>query len=314
MKTYPVPEEWIGRRLDAGLSFVAGLTRSAAARLIEEGHVTVSGVCRDKNYRMAAGDVLQVELPEPAAIEAHPENIPLTVVYEDRDILVINKESGMVVHPAPGNENGTLVNALLFHCRGELSGINGAMRPGIVHRIDKDTSGLLVVAKNDRAHQGLAAQLEGHAIRRVYHALVQGGFQEDSGTVDMPIGRSPKDRKKMAVLLPGQGHSRNAITHYTVLERFPGITYLSLELETGRTHQIRVHMAYKGHPLLGDETYGGGHTPFEKAHASDLSGQCLHAKELRFTHPCTGEPMAFTCVLPESFQHLLYILRQQSKD
>lgn len=309
-----VGEEAAGTRLDAYLSRgdegLPALSRSAAAKLIAEGNVTLNGKPADKNDRLAAGDEIEVTLPEPEPIDAAPEEIPLEIVYEDKDLLVINKPSGMVVHPAPGNPSGTLVNALLYHCKGELSGINGALRPGIVHRIDKQTSGLLVVAKNDETHRKLAAQLEGHHVTREYHALVQGGFSVDSGTVDLPIGRHPVDRKRMAVIRDGHT-SRPAVTHYTVAERFGDVTYLILKLETGRTHQIRVHLSSIGHPLLGDTTYGGGKTAFERKHANLLDGQCLHAARLTFTHPTTGKEMTFSCPLPPDFSALLAILRRE---
>lgn len=303
-----------GKRLDAAVAALSALSRNAAQHLIEDGAVLLADLpVTDKNYRVSEGEVFTLALSEPEELTAEPESIPLSVVYEDRDVVVVNKPKGMVVHPAPGSPSGTLVNALLYHCKGSLSGINGVLRPGIVHRIDKDTSGLLVVAKNDEAHRALAAQLEGHRISRVYHALVNGGFSSDTGTVDLPIGRSPVDRKKMAVLRAGQGHAREAVTHYTVLRRFGAITYLSLCLETGRTHQIRVHMSHTGHPLLGDTVYGGGNTRFEKAHAALLSGQCLHAKELSFIHPRSGEKMHFETPLPDEFQSLLSILDMADK-
>lgn len=307
--TYTVGAEGKGVRLDAFLAEDPALSRSAAARLIEDGAVLVNGRTERRSYLLREGDVVAVTLPEPVADEALPEDIPLSVVYEDEDIIVIDKPKGMVVHPAPGNPTGTLVNALLHHCHGSLSGIGGVERPGIVHRIDKETSGLLVAAKNDAAHRALAAALEVHDVRREYRALVTGGFSTDEGTVDLPIGRHPVDRKRMAVLREGQGRSREAITHYRVLERFGGITYLALELETGRTHQIRVHMSHLSHPLLGDTVYGGGRTPFERRHAALLAGQCLHAAALTLPHPRTGEVLRFESPLPEEFTRLLTILR-----
>lgn len=300
-----------GTRLDAYLATDPSLSRSAAARLIEEGAVTVNGTPQKPRYAVKAGDLVAVALPEPVPDEAQPEDIPLSVVYEDSDIIVIDKPKGMVVHPAPGNPTGTLVNALLHHCHGELSGIGGVERPGIVHRIDKDTSGLLVAAKNDAAHRALAAALEVHDVKREYRALVSGGFRDDSGTVNLPIGRHPTDRKRMAVLREGMGKSREAVTHYRVIERFSGITYLSLVLETGRTHQIRVHMSHLGHPLLGDEVYGGGRTPFERRHSAYLAGQCLHAARLSLRHPRTGEDMIFESPLPAEFEKMLDILRRE---
>lgn len=295
-----------GIRLDAYLASRGGLSRSAAVRLIEEGQVTVNGAPALKKMQLNPGDEISVTLPEPCGISAVAQDIPLDIVYEDDDLLVVNKPSGMVVHPAAGNPDGTLVNALLWHCRGSLSGIGGELRPGIVHRIDKQTSGLLVVAKNDDTHHALASQLEGHRITREYHALVRGGFPADSGTVDLPIGRHPTDRKKMAIVPDG----RPAVTHYRVEERFGAFTYLILNLETGRTHQIRVHLSSIGHPLLGDPVYGGGATAFERRHADLFDGQCLHAAALTFVHPRTGEKMTFTCPLPADFRALLEILRR----
>ena len=306
---YTVTPEHKGERLDAYLARVAQLSRSRIQALIEEGAVLVGGRTADKKQSVAVGDVITLTLPEPVEVAVLAENIPLDIVYEDEDILVVNKQKGMVVHPAPGNASGTLVNALLYHCKSSLSGINGELRPGIVHRIDKDTSGLLVVAKNDAAHLSLARQLETHAMYREYHAIVNGGFREDTGTVNAPIGRHPVDRKKMAVIRDGSHTAREAITHYTVLERFGGVSYLRLRLETGRTHQIRVHMASLGHPLLGDTVYGGGNTRFEKVHAALLDGQALHARALTLTHPRTGEEMRFECPFPENFFKLLEILR-----
>ena len=306
---YTPNEGELGMRLDAYIAAVTELSRSNATRLIESGDVTVGGRTVDKKYKLKSGDVVQITLPEPEEYEVEAEDIPLDVVYEDSDIIVINKPSGMVVHPAPGNYTGTLVNALLYHCRDSLSGIGGVMRPGIVHRIDKDTSGLLVVAKNNAAHAALSEELSYHGIEREYHALVRGGFRNESGTVDLPIGRHPVDRKKMAVLTAPGAHAREALTHYEVIRAYGQITYLKLRLETGRTHQIRVHMSHTGHPLLGDEVYGGGSKiPFEKRHAPLLDGQILHAKRLTLTHPRTGERMTFECELPENFKRLLSIL------
>ena len=310
--THRVNKDEAGMRLDAYIAAVSDLSRSAAARLIEAGSVTVNGGLAEKKRAIAEGDVVEITLPEPEECEAQPEDIPLDVVYEDDDIIVINKPQGMVVHPAPGNYSGTLVNALLFRCRDSLSGIGGVMRPGIVHRIDKDTSGLLVVAKNDFAHTALSEELKYHGIEREYHALVKGGFGEDTGTIDLPIGRHPIDRKKMAVLKNSES-AREAVTHYEVLARYGNISYLKLMLETGRTHQIRVHMSYTGHPLLGDEVYGQSKIPFEKRHAPLLNGQALHAKRLSLTHPRTGERMTFECELPENFKELLEILEKNSQ-
>ena len=308
--TFTVTEKEAGMRLDSLIATLTGESRSAAARAIDEGRVTVFGKTEAKKYIAKIADIIEyTELEELTPDRALPENIPLDIIYEDSDIIVINKPSGMVVHPAAGNPSGTLVNALLYHCGESLSGIGGVLRPGIVHRIDKDTSGLLVCAKNDFSHKALSAELEYHGIEREYHALVKGGFKNDTGTVNLPIGRHPADRKKMAVLTSQQAHAREAITHYTVLERYGQISYLSLKLETGRTHQIRVHMSHTGHPLLGDEVYGGGGSPFEKRHASLLSGQALHAKKVTLTHPRTNERMTFESPLPEEFEKLVEILR-----
>lgn len=286
-------EEDTGTRLDSFLSRrVEGLTRSAAARLLAEGCVTCDGAVPGKSYRIAGGEELCVILPEAEEPEAVPQDIPLDVVYEDEDVIVVNKPVGMVVHPAPGHPDGTLVNALLHHCGDSLSGIGGELRPGIVHRIDRDTSGLLIAAKNDFAHQKLSAQLQDHTLARIYRCIVIGNLREDSGTVDAPIGRHPADRKKMAVVAGG----RSAVTHWSVLERFPGYTYVECRLETGRTHQIRVHMAHIGHPILGDTVYGA------KKPVPGLQGQCLHAVGLRFLHPRTGELVELWCDLPEAFQ------------
>ena len=290
-----VPES--GLRLDSLLADrVEGLTRSAAQRLIAQGLVTAAGRPLAKNSRLEAGEVLSVLLPEPAPLEARPQDIPLDVVFEDEDVIVVNKPAGLVVHPAPGHPDGTLVNALLFHCAGSLSGVGGALRPGIVHRIDRDTSGLLIAAKNDLAHQALAAQLQDHSLSRTYEAVALGNLREDRGTVDAPIGRHPTDRKKMAVT---DRNSRPAVTHYEVLARYRGCCHIRCRLETGRTHQIRVHMAYLGHPLLGDTVYGA------KKPVPGLPGQCLHAAALRFRHPRTGEEMEVTCPLPPAFRALL---------
>ena len=306
---YTVSDADKGKRLDAYLSEVAEISRSAAAKLIDEGLCTVGGKVQPKKYSVKEGDLIDFTPPEIKEAEALPENIPLDVVYEDDCIIVINKPKGMVVHPAPGNYSGTLVNALLYHCRDSLSGIGGVMRPGIVHRIDKDTSGLLVVAKNDEAHAALSEELKYHGIEREYRALVTGGFKDDTGTVNYPIGRHPVDRKKQAVILDGSGSAREAITHYEVLERFGGVSYLALKLETGRTHQIRVHMSYTGHPLLGDEVYQKNKTQFEKRHPQLFQGQALHAKKLSLTHPKTKERMTFECELPKEFEKALQLLR-----
>ena len=282
-------------RLDVLLSRrVEGLTRSAAQRLLEEGKVSLQGRPLKKNHRLR-GEELELCLPDPVPTDARPQDIPLDIVYEDADVAVVNKPRGMVVHPAPGNPDGTLVNALLAHCGQSLSGVGGAIRPGIVHRIDKDTSGLLIIAKNDRAHLALSAQLKDHTLSRVYEAVAIGSLKEDRGTVDAPIGRSLRDRKRMAVVPDG----RRAVTHYQVLARYPGYTHLRCQLETGRTHQIRVHMAYLGHPLAGDPVYGPKNDP------ERLGGQCLHARELTFVHPTTGQTVHLTCPLPDWFSGFL---------
>ena len=312
MEEYIVTKEAAGERLDVFAAAALSISRSAAARLIADGAVLRNGKESGKNTLVETGDVISAELPEPVPDEALPEDIPLCVVYEDDDLLVINKPKGMVVHPAAGNPCHTLVNALLHHCKSRLSGIGGVLRPGIVHRIDKETSGLLVVAKNDDAHRFLSAQLEDHSLYREYRALVTGGFKSDTGTVSLPIGRHPVDRKKMAVIKDGSHTAKEAVTHYTVLGRFGGVSELSLRLETGRTHQIRVHMAALGHPLLGDSVYGGGKTTFEKKHARLLQGQALHAEKISFVHPKSKERLTFSCPLPEEFETLLRILRTEA--
>ena len=286
-----------GERADQLLArLLPELTRSAAQRLLEDGRVTCGGQPVKKNYKTAPGDVLTVSLPDPAPIDVLPQHIPLDVVFEDGDVIVVNKPVGMVVHPAAGHPDGTLVNALLYHCGKSLSGINGSLRPGIVHRIDRDTSGLIIAAKNDFAHLSLAAQLQDHSLYREYAAVCVGTMREDSGTVSAPIARHPTDRKRMAI---DHLHGRTAVTHYTVLERFPGHTYLQCRLETGRTHQIRVHLASLGRPLLGDVVYGA-HKPYP-----GLAGQCLHARRLTFTHPRTGNLTTVECPLPGWFQAVL---------
>ena len=290
-------------RLDVFLaSRLEGVSRSAVQRLLTERRVTCGGKALPKNYRLTGTETLRVELPEPEAVDLRPQDIPLDVVYEDADVIVVNKPKGLVVHPAPGHPEGTLVNALLAHCGDSLSGIGGEIRPGIVHRIDKDTSGLIIAAKNDLAHRALAAQLKDHTLARTYECVVTGNLREERGTVDAPIGRSPKDRKKMAVV-PG---GRPAVTHWEVLARYPGYTHLRCRLETGRTHQIRVHMAYLGHPILGDTVYGA------KKPVPGLTGQCLHAVGLRFVHPRTGETVELSCSLPEEFAALLRKLQEKN--
>lgn len=291
----------IGERIDRFLQkHFPERSRSALQKLTADGHVSVNGRSVSKNYKLSGGDTVSLIIPEPKELDVLPERIPLDIVYEDNDLLVVNKPKGIVVHPAPGNLSGTLVNALLYHCKNELSGINGVIRPGIVHRIDKDTSGLLMVAKSDKAHLSLAKQIKEHSFNRVYETVVYGTFREDSGTVDAPIGRHPVDRKKMAVT---DLHSRDAITHFQVLERFSGFTHLRVTLETGRTHQIRVHMAYIGHPVAGDPVYG------PKKVITELDGQCLHAKVIGFTHPTTGERMIFESELPDYFVRFLNKLK-----
>ena len=294
-------EESKNQRLDAFLaSSLDGLTRSQATRLIESGEVAVNGRAVSKSYKLAGGEDIAVTLPEPEPVEAVPQDIPLDVVYEDADVIVVNKPSGMVVHPAPGHPDGTLVNALLYHCAGTLSGIGGALRPGIVHRIDRDTSGLIIAAKNDAAHQYLSAQLADHTLARTYECIVAGALREDRGTVDAPIARHPTDRKRMAVVAGG----REAVTHWEVIARYPGYTHVRCRLETGRTHQIRVHMAYIGHPILGDTVYGA------KKEVPGLTGQCLHAVGLRFLHPRTHEVVELSCPLPEEFTRMLQKIRK----
>ncbi len=286
-----------GERVDVFLSRnIENMTRSASAKLLEEGAVLLCGKPVKKNYKMSIGDELEISLPKPEPVEAIPQNIPLDVVYEDNDVIVVNKPVGMVVHPAAGHPDGTLVNALLYHCGNSLSGINGQLRPGIVHRIDRDTSGLIISAKNDLAHQCLADQLQDHSLYREYEAVCVGNLKEDTGTVDAPIGRHPVDRKKMAI---DHKNGRNAVTHYTVLARYPGYTHIQCRLETGRTHQIRVHLASTGHPLLGDVVYGS------KKPYPGLAGQCLHARKLSFVHPRSGERMTVECPLPDWFTQVL---------
>ncbi len=286
-----------GARLDAFLAdSLPELSRSFIAGLIDSGSVTLRGKRLKKSYKTAAGDEFTLDLPEPHKLEVGAEDIPLDIVYEDNDVIVVNKPKGMVVHPAPGHSGGTLVNALLNHCGDSLSGINGVIRPGIVHRIDKDTSGLVIAAKNDAAHKFLADQLKDHSLSRVYEAVLVGNLREDSGTVDAPIGRHPTDRKKQAVT---EKNSRAAVTHWEVIARYPGFTHARMRLETGRTHQIRVHMAHIGHPVLGDTVYGS------KKPVPGLEGQCLHAKKLRFIHPATKEPVELECDLPEYFIKVL---------
>lgn len=286
-----------GERIDKYLSEqLEDMTRSHIQKLIKENMVRVNGMAVKSNFKLSASDQIEVEIPELKEPDILPENIPLDILYEDQDILVVNKPKGMVVHPAPGHYTGTLVNAIMYHCKDNLSGINGVMRPGIVHRIDMDTTGSLLICKNDRAHQALAEQLKEHSITRKYHAIVHGRLKEDEGTIDKPIGRHQIDRKKMSVHCT---NGREAITHYRVLKRFQQFTYIECQLETGRTHQIRVHMSSIGHPILGDQVYGPAKCPYK------LQGQTLHAKVLGITHPTTGEYMEFDAPLPDYFQGLL---------
>ena len=297
-----VSPEDAGVRIDKYLAEqLPDITRSYLQKLLKDGSVQMNGQPVKASTKTAAGALIALTIPEPEEPEILPEDIPLDILYEDSDVILINKPKNMVVHPAAGHYTGTLVNALMYHCRGDLSGINGVLRPGIVHRIDKDTTGVLIVCKNDRAHNALAEQLKEHSITRKYRAIVCGNLKEDEGTVDAPLGRHPQDRKKMAIVRSG---GKRAVTHYRVLERFGNYTYIECRLETGRTHQIRVHMASLGHPLLGDEIYGRAKSPFK------LEGQTLHAMVLGFIHPTTGEYMEFEAPLPEYFEKLLEKLRK----
>ncbi|MDL2233844.1 RluA family pseudouridine synthase [Ruminococcaceae bacterium OttesenSCG-928-L11] len=290
------PEEAVGQRIDAFLSGRLDMTRSRIQQLCEDGRLLVNGTPVAKNYKLRRNDAVELRVPPPQTMELIAQDIPLQIAYEDADLIVVDKPRGMVVHPAAGNEDGTLVNALLYHCGEEFRGIGGVARPGIVHRIDKDTSGLLVVAKSEVAHQKLSEMMKEHSVTRRYRAVVHGRVKTDSGTVDAPIGRHPTDRKKMAVT---ERHSRQAVTHYQVLEHLDGFSYLELELETGRTHQIRVHMAYLGHPVAGDPVYG------PKRYITALNGQCLHAATLGFPHPVTGMPIELESPLPDYFTSFL---------
>ena len=296
-----IPPSAEGERADRVLAGELDVTRATVQKWLEQGLVTCDGRVLTKSARVSAGDTVTVQIPDPKPCDAVAQEIPLDIVYEDDDLLVVNKPKGMVVHPAAGNPDGTLVNALLAHCPEGLSGIGGVMRPGIVHRIDKDTSGLLIVAKHDRAHQGLAEQIKEHSFTREYEAVIVGHLKQSEGTVTAPIGRHPVHRKKMAVT---EKNSKPATTHYRVLEEFRGYSHLRLRLETGRTHQIRVHMAYLGHPVAGDTVYGGSKQPAE------LQGQCLHARYIGFMHPIRREWMEFECELPDYFTAFLGKLRQ----
>lgn len=296
-EVFRADEALAGQRADKAVTLLMPqFSRAQAQRLLALGAVTIAGVPRDKNYRIRPGDVIEATLPQPEPDAALPQNIPLDIVYEDGDLLVVDKPRGMVVHPGAGNPDGTLVNALLAHCGDSLSGIGGVKRPGIVHRIDKNTSGLLIVAKNDFAHRRLAAQIKAHSFTRVYEAVLIGHLREDEGTVDAPIGRDPSHRTRMAVT---QKNSRSAVTHYRVILRYPGFTHAELRLETGRTHQIRVHMAYLGHPVAGDDLYGPRRQDY------GLNGQCLHARTIGFIHPRTSEYLQFTSPLPAYFTAFL---------
>ena len=305
IRSYTVGPEIAGQRLDRYLSDrEPEISRSYLQKLIREGNVLLDGKPAKAGAKLSCGAEIELMLPEAKEPEILPEKLPLDILYEDSDVILINKPKGMVVHPSAGHYTGTLVNGLLCHCRGELSGINGVLRPGIVHRIDKDTTGVLIACKNDRAHNSLAEQLKAHTITRRYRAIVCGNLKEDEERIDAPIGRHPIERKKMAVVRTG---GKSAVTHYRVLERFGAYTYIECRLETGRTHQIRVHMASIGHPLLGDEVYGRGKNPFH------LEGQTLHAMVLGFVHPSTGEYMEFEAPLPEYFEELLRKLRQGTR-
>ena len=294
-------------RLDSFIAAETELSRTQAQRMIRDGSILLNGKSVKPNAVTQAGDLVEIIYPDPVETDVLPENIPLEILYEDEDLLIVNKPQGMVVHPSVGHESGTLVNALLYHCAGQLSGIGGAIRPGIVHRIDKDTSGLLVVAKNDAAHQALSAQMSVHSIHRVYHAVVYGNLKEDEGFVEKWLGRDPRDRKKMAVLAENAAGAKYAYTGWQVLERCGNFTYIACKLKTGRTHQIRVHMASTGHPLAGDAVYG------PKNCIKSLNGQCLHAKELGFVHPRTGEWMQFDSPLPPYFTEFLTRLRKEHR-
>ena len=302
MEIFTIETDDVNKRVDVFLNEeMEDVSRSALQKNIEKGNITVNGEKISKNYKLHLGDIVEAELPPPENIDIVPEDIPLDIMYEDDDLIVINKSQNMVVHPAPGHYTGTLVNALMFHCGDNVAGINGVLRPGIVHRIDKDTSGVLVIAKSDLAHKGLSEQLAEHSMKRVYNAIVYNSFSEESGTVDRNIDRSKNDRKKMAVVMQG---GRNAVTHYKVIEKLGKYTWVELQLETGRTHQIRVHMSYIGHPLLGDPVYGPKKCPF------NLNGQVLHAKVLGFIHPRTGEYMEFNSELPDYDSSLIERLKK----
>ncbi len=297
---FKIDDESVGLRIDSFLSDkLENFTRSHIQKIVQDGGIKVNEKLVSKSYKLCKGDLVKVYFAENTELEITAQDIPLDIIYEDADLLIVNKPKGMVVHPAPGNPDGTLVSALLYHCKGQLSGINGVNRPGIVHRIDRDTSGLLVVAKSDVAHLGLSEQFSEHSIKREYHAIVYGNIKDDIGTVNAPIGRHPVNRKQMAITLT---NSKHAVTHFEVLERFGNFTYIKCRLETGRTHQIRVHMASLGHPIAGDEVYG------PKKVIKSLGGQCLHAKLLGFTHPVTGKELVFDSSLPTYFTKFIKTL------
>lgn len=296
-----ITPEMEGERIDKCISnYLESLSRSYIQKIIKDGKAYVNDAVVKANYKVKVDDKVQFEIPDCEEPDIPPQDIPLDILYEDKDILIVNKPKDMVVHPAPGHYEGTLVNAIMFHCKDELSGINGVLRPGIVHRIDKDTTGSIIICKNDEAHRKIAQQLKEHSITRKYRAIVYGRILEEEGTVNAPIGRHPTDRKKMAI---NEKNGKPAVTHYKVLERFDKYTYIECQLETGRTHQIRVHMTSIGHPLLGDEVYGNAKCPFK------LEGQTLHAMTIGFIHPTTGEYVEYEAPLPEYFEHLLQILR-----
>ncbi len=296
---WSVDDSVIGQRVDAAVALYLNVSRSQVQQWCDDQFVIINGAPANKKYKLRQNDAVTIHIPPPEECEALPEDIPLDIVYEDAHLLVVNKPKGMVVHPAAGHYSGTLVNALMHHCGDSLSGINGVLRPGIVHRIDMDTSGLLIVAKNDKAHQGLAEQIQVHSFERVYEAVIVGHLKQSSGTVDAPIGRHPTQRKKMAVSVT---NSKHATTHYEVIREYKGYSHVRLRLETGRTHQIRVHMAYLGHPVAGDAVYGSTNQPRE---CIGLNGQCLHARCIGFVHPITGESLYFNSDLPTYFTEFL---------
>ncbi|MCL2773219.1 MAG: RluA family pseudouridine synthase [Oscillospiraceae bacterium] len=312
-KTITAQDEDVSKRIDVFVSENFDLTRSAVQRMIDEGSITVNNLNKDKNYKVKKGDIIEVITQEPKEVNIPAQDLNLDVLYEDEHLIVINKRQGMIVHPSQQNYEDTLVNALLYHCRGSLSGINGEIRPGIVHRLDKDTSGVMIAAKNDKAHLRLAEQIKTHTFTRIYNAAVFGNIRDDSGTIDLPLGRSTKDFRKVAVYKESDAENkiRNAVTHYEVLGRYAyknnSYTHLKLKLETGRTHQIRVHMAYLGHPVIGDEVYGNENI---NKNFAFLQGQCLHSKSIEFSHPITGEKIFIESDLPEYFMRVLELLKK----